>query len=37
MELKALGHVIVSVFAPTLLNPAARQRIPITETLLWVK
>jgi hypothetical protein len=36
-EMKALGCVIVSVFAATLLNPSASQRIPFTEALLCVK
>jgi len=36
-EMKALGRVIVPVFAATLLNPSASQRIPFTEDLLCVK
>ena len=36
-EMKALGRVIVPVFAATLLNPSASQRIPFTEALLCVK
>jgi len=35
--MKALGRVIVQVFAATLLNPSASQRIPFTEALLCVK
>jgi len=35
--MKALGHVIVPVFAVTLLYPLASQRIPFTEALLSVK
>jgi len=35
--MKALGCVIVPVFAVTLLNPSASQRIPFTEALLCVK
>jgi hypothetical protein len=33
----ALGHVIVPVFAPSLLNPSANHRIPFTETQLCLK
>ena len=36
-EMKPLGHVIVPVFAATLLNPSASQRIPFIETMLCVK
>jgi len=36
-EMKALGHVIVPVFAATLSNPLVNQRIPFTEVLLCVK
>jgi len=36
-KMKALRHVIVPVFAVTLLNPLASQRIPFTEGLLCVK
>jgi len=36
-EMKALGHVIVPVFAVTLLNPSASRSIPFTEALLCVK
>jgi len=36
-EMKALGHVIVSVFTATILNPSASQRIPFKEALLCVK
>jgi len=35
--MKALGHVIGPVFAVTLLNPSASQRIPFTQALLLVK
>jgi len=35
--MKALGRVIVPVFAATLLNHSASQRIPFTEALLCVK
>ena len=35
--MKALGGVIVSVLAVTLLNPLVSQRIPFTEALLCVK
>jgi len=35
--MKALGRVIVPVFAVTLLNPLASQRIPFTRSLLLVK
>jgi hypothetical protein len=35
--MKALGRVIVPVFAATLLNLSASQRIPFTEALLCVK
>jgi len=33
-DMKALGPVIVTVFAATLLNPSANQMIPFTESLL---
>jgi len=36
-EMKALGHVSVPVFAATLLNLSASQRIPCTEALLCVE
>jgi hypothetical protein len=36
-ERKALTRVIVPVFAVTLLNTSASQRIPFTEALLYVK
>jgi len=36
-EMEALGHVIVPVFATTLLNPSTSQSIPFTEALLCVK
>jgi len=36
-EMKALGRVIVPVFAATLLNPSASQRFSFTEALLCVK
>jgi len=36
-EMKALGPVIVPVFAATLLNPSISQRIPFTDSLLHVK
>jgi hypothetical protein len=36
-EMKALGRVIVPVFAATLLNPLASQQIPFTEALLCIK
>jgi len=36
-EMKAHGRVIVPVFAATLLNPSASQKIPFTEALLCVK
>jgi hypothetical protein len=35
--MKALGRVIVQVFAATLVNPSGSQRIPFTEALLCVK
>jgi len=35
--MKARSHVIVPVFAATLLNHLASQKIPFTEALLWVK
>jgi len=35
--MKALGRVIVRVFAATLLNPSESQRIPFTDALLCVK
>ena len=35
-EMKALGRVIVPVFAATHFNPSASQRIPFTEALLCV-
>jgi hypothetical protein len=36
-EMKALRCVIVPVFAVTLVNPSASQRIPFTEALLCAK
>jgi len=36
-EMKALGRVIVPVFAATHLKPLASQRIPFTEALLCIK
>jgi hypothetical protein len=36
-EMKALEHVIVSVFATTILNPSDNRRIPFTEALFCVK
>jgi hypothetical protein len=36
-EMKALGRVIVSVFAVTLLNPSVNKSIPFTEAVLCVK
>jgi hypothetical protein len=36
-EIKALGWVIVQIFAGTLSNPLASQWIPITEARLYVK
>jgi len=36
-EIKALGCVIIPVFAATLLNPLASQRIPFIEALLCGK
>jgi len=35
--MRALGSVIVSVFAATLSNPSASERIPFTEALLCIK
>jgi len=35
--MKALRHVTVPIFAPTLLNPSARETIPFTEALVCVK
>jgi len=35
--MKEIGPVVVPVFAATVLNPLASQRIPFTEGLLWVK
>jgi len=36
-EVKGLGHVIVLVFAATVLNPLVSQSIPFTEALLCLK
>jgi len=36
-EMKAVGLMIVPVFAVTVLNPSASQRIPVTEALMCVK
>ena len=34
--MNAIGHMIVPLFAVTLLNPLRRAKIPVTESLLYI-